>query len=376
MFAQCLRCSLLLAAVAAVACAPEAGATIAESTDGSGDGALARTLVETVTLESTDFVETIRLSGETAPVRHAWVAPELAGRIVRLELDEGDTVAAGQTVLRVDTALAAAERAQLDTRVEALGRDIDRAERLIERGLGTVAELEQLQTERRIVLQSIDQLDVNLRHARTAAPIDGVVVEKLAEVGEFASPGVPVARIVDLSTAVVRVGLPEREIAFVEEGMAVSVRIEATGEERSGVLAEIGIEAQPASRTFPLEIHLDNADGALRAGMRASASIPKRDLRGVIVIPRDAVLQGIDGQEVFVESAGVAELRRVEVGPGRGRFSVVSSGLAAGDELVVRGHRLLVQGEDVRTAPLGGCCATQLRASLGQTGGPGTRAPE
>lgn len=327
-----------------------------------------RPLVETVVIERAPFREHILLTGETEPDRTAVLTSQVPGRIVALDVEEGEPVVEGARVLRIDTASAAAQRAQLETQAASLDRDIARARELQQRGIGTTQTVDTLETQRALVTDQLRSIDVAIAQGSMRAPIGGIVVQKLAEVGEFANPGVPLARIVDIDTIVVRVGLPEREITFVREGMDVEVTIEATGDSFVGTLARIGVEAHPASRTFPLEIRLANADRRLRAGMRATVVVPKRDFPNAVVIPRDAVLQGIDGAEVLVAEGGIVQQRTVTIGPGTGGFVVVESGLEGGEALVVRGHRLLVPGESVRTVDLGRCCGTQLQRYL--SGGP------
>ncbi len=347
-----------LALLSLTACAPP------DEGGGEGEGSAQQpvheaTLVEFVTLDTTTFVEQIELVGETGPLREATVASELPGRIVELELVEGERVEQGDRVLRVDTATAQAQVDQLRAELRQVESDLDRARRLVERGLGTDATVEQLETQVVVLDESIRQVEISTRQARTSAPISGIVVETFAEQGEYTSPGVPIARIIDVDTIVVTVGLPERDISFVEEGMSVDVLIEATGEHHTGTLAEIGVEANRLNRTFPLEVHLDNADGRLRSGMRARVILEKQRYDSVVLIPRDTILQAIGGDEVFVLDGESAGTRSVTLGPGRGGYSVVTDGLAAGDRLVVRGHRSLVNSEEVRPIDVGACCAEQ-----------------
>lgn len=318
------------------------------------------TLVETVSLQTTSFRETIELTGETTPIRTAVIASQIAGRITTLDVEEGATVTAGQRVLRVDTGTAAAQREQLETQAEGLDRDIRRARSLIDRGIGTQTDLDALETQRALVGDQIAAIDVSIRQGRGEAPISGIVVEKAAEEGEFASPGQPLARIVDISTIEVMVGLPEHQIRYVREGMTVPVHILATDTHYTGTLTRIGVEADPASRTFPLEIQIANDDGELRAGMRARVVLEKRDIQDAIVIPRDAVVQGLEGPEVLVDEGGLVAAHEVELGPGRGGYVVIEDGLQLGDSLIVRGHRMLVPGERIRTVDVGECCAEQL----------------
>ncbi len=348
----------------AAACSPpETGEEGSEATESETPTEVA-TLVETVTVEETSFSETIVLTGETSPVRAANLSSQIPGRIVRLAVEEGQAVTEGDRVLRIDTSTVGSQRAQLETQRDALGRDILRAEQLLGRGLATETDLQGLQTQQEIVIEQIAAIDTNVYQGRSRAPISGIVVSTMAEEGEFANPGVPLARIVDISTIVVNVGLPEREISFVREGMSVPVQIVATGQNFTGTLHRIGLEANPASRTFPLEIHIANPDNAVRAGMRTIVELPKRSFENVVVVPSDAILQGIEGPEVLVDDGGVAGLRRLELGPGRGGFQVVRSGLNTGDVLVVRGHRLLVPRESIRTVDLGPCCHDQFQNAM------------
>ncbi len=325
------------------------------------------TLVETSTITTAVFEDFIEIPGVTEGVRSATISAEVPGRITRLELEEGEYVEAGTTVLRIDASQLGSQVEQYRIELDHLETEIRRTERLIERGLATEAQLDSLNAQRNSTRQAMRTTSIGYGQARTRAPISGLVVERNAEPGEIVSPGVPIGRIVDLSTIVVRVGLPEREIAHVREGMQAVVRIEATNTYVHGELADIGLEANPRNRTFPLEIRIDNSEGNVRAGMRARVFIEKQRYDEAVVIPRDVLVQGIDSVEVFVVRDAHAHAVPVELGPGYGRFTVVESGLSAGDVVVVRGQRDIVEGERLRTVDQGSCCAEQLAATYGSS---------
>jgi membrane fusion protein, multidrug efflux system len=354
--------------LAVAACTPPADT--GEGSSGEASAAPQRviepTLIETVQLGTTTFSESIELVGETEPLREANLSAEMPGRIIRLDVAEGQEVTAGQTVLRLDTSTQSASIGQIEAQLRQVEADIERNERLLERGIGTAATVEQLQTQRDVLNENIVQIRTGVRLGTTSSPITGLVVDTMAEEGEYASPGQPLARIIDISSLIVRVGLPEREITYVSEGMPITVRIEATGEVLEGRLTRIAAEANRNSRTFPLEITIDNNNRRLRAGMRASVLIPKRQIASAVVVPRDAILQGINAPEAYVYDGSGVEVRELALGPGRGGFVVVESGLNAGEAMVVRGHRGLVPGESVRANALGDCCAEQFAEFLGE----------
>jgi RND family efflux transporter MFP subunit len=341
------------------------------SADGEGSGETAAAppavhllQVETVTLETTRFADERNLVGETEPVRAAFVSAEMPGRITTLVGERGARVNAGDTLLRVDAASQQAQIDQIEVQIAGIDTEIDRTERLMQRGLGTEATLDQLRNQRAVLEESISGIRTNLRSATVRAPISGIVTERMAEPGEIASPGVPLLRIVDISTIVVSVGLPEREIGNVDVGQQVRVEIPALGEAFTGSIHRIAAEGNRSNRTFTTEIHIANEAETLRAGLRAIVTIPRADIDDAIVVPQDAIIQGLQGPEAIVVNNDITELRQVATGPRRGGFLVVTEGLAAGDQLAVRGHRNVVNGEQVSVTNVGACCSEQLEAAF------------
>lgn len=359
------RLCFVLALGGLFACAPPSEEAETPSAPAAAPRAPAITSVETIRLTPGPFQEVLELVGETAPVRSAAVASEAPGRIIRLEVEVGDRVSRGDTLVRVDTSTQSAQVEQLRAQRRQAEVELERARALQQRGLGTQAQIDQFTSQIDILDESINQVRVGTRQAVTRAPIAGVITQKMVENGEYASPGSPLLRIADLSTISVHVGLPEREITAVREGMTVDVRVLATNTVHEGVLHRIGVEANPASRTFPLEVRIPNEDGALRGGMRATVIIEKNVINEAVIIPRDAVLQNLEGREVFIVRDGHARRQDVQVGAGRLGWVVALSGVQAGDELVVRGQRALVNGENVSTVLLGECCAAQLESATG-----------
>ncbi|MBN1946826.1 MAG: efflux RND transporter periplasmic adaptor subunit [Bradymonadales bacterium] len=325
-----------------------------------GENGTPSTMVETVTLTTAGFRDFLELNGVTEPIRSANISAQMGGRIVTMNLVEGQPVTEGQEVLVINTRPMAASIDRMEIELEQLESDIERTQRLVDRGLATSATLEQLNTRRAATDAAIDEIRINLREARTRAPISGTVTETHFETGEFVGPGTPVARVVDIGTLIVQVGVPERDIIHIHQDMPVSVRIEASGQVVEGRIQHIGLEGNTRNRRFPVKVEIDNPDDHLLAGMRATVIILKRTLDSVVVIPRDAIVQSTQGAEVYVVEENQVRVRPVQLGQGCQRFVVVRSGLAAGEELVVRGQRDLVNNEPVTSSNRGSCCQEQM----------------
>lgn len=355
-FAIKLLCAAALCSV--VGCQSKddasAGAEDAEETQ--------RVVVEAVNLQATDFIVELSLSGATEPIRSATISSEIGGRIVRLKLDEGTTVEEGETVVRVDASQQSAQAAQLRAQREQLDSDVARTERLLERGLGTAAELEQLRAQRESVSQQLRGVYIGVGNATTSAPFTGQVVSKNAELGEFASSGTALGRIIDISSVKVLVDLPAREIGVVFEGQAAIVEIPSLGQTFEGTIRRISAEADERSRTFQVEVVIENGDGRLRSGMRARVRIQKNHLENVVVAPLDSLLQGVNGSEAVIVRDGKAHVVTAQIGPTRGSYGVITEGLAAGDQLIIHGQTDLVNDEPVDAVIIGDCCKSQIES--------------
>lgn len=321
-----------------------------------------RTPVQVAEVERGRFVDRLEVIGELEAGRTVMVGAEIPGRIIGLTVEEGDRIERGQALFRVDVSQQRAAVEPLRVQLRQVESEIERTQRLVDRGLATTANVDQLRAQQAALREQIAQLDVTQRQARTTAPITGIVVEKMAESGEYASPGTPLLRVVDHDRMKVRVGIPEGDIAHVREGMEVDVRIDALDRAFVGEVARIGVELDGRNRTFPIEILVDNEDRLLRSGMRSIVTITRRTVEDAVIIPRDAIVQGFDRMEVLLEEDGRAVQRTIRTGSGLGPFVVVTEGLEGGERLVIRGHRRLVQGEEVNVVEESRCCTERFES--------------
>jgi membrane fusion protein (multidrug efflux system) len=162
---------------------------------------------------------------------------------------------------------------------------------------------------------------------------------------------------VDLSRVKVAVGIPERDVVAVEKLKEVTLTLSAVpGEVFRGKRTYLGVEPQKGSRTFRLELAVDNAERKIRPGMFATAEVVRAVHRDAIVIPLFSVIPREKDKIVFVEEDGVARRRVVETGLMMGSSIekakvVITRGLDPGDQLIVIGHRQVEDGQKVRPGP-------------------------
>lgn len=309
--------------------------------------------VETRVITTRDFTERVEVSAVAEPIFEMRVAAEAPGRVLKAPFEEGDTVKKGDLLLRVDAQLDSARIDLLNSQLASARREYERTKMLASEGLATPQQLDQASS-------SVDSANLSLKQARVGrgkntvrSPETGIVARKYVEEGEYAAPGAPIAHLVDYSTIVIEAAVPESDVGFVTKGAEVKVWVPALGEEVTGVVDRRAVIATPKTRTFPVEVHVDNGDLRILPGMRARVIIPRKTWKDAVVVPRDAILQGFSSKEAMVlpteGDVGNAELHKVETGPARGNEIVITSGLSAGDRLIVKGHRSIVPGTKVKS---------------------------
>jgi membrane fusion protein (multidrug efflux system) len=333
--------------------------------------------VHVATLEATDFSDTLSLFGRVEAKESVRIAAEIPGRIEALPFDEGQAVGKGQTVARINARIATAQVAQAQAGADLAVATFERTQRMHEKKLAARAELDMAKAQAEQAKAGLELAQANLEKAVIRAPFAGVVTSVRATKGELANPGVPLLQVVQLSEVKVIADVPERDVPHLSVGGRVNMTLEAfPGRHFEGTISEVGLVANKTTRTFPVEILVDNTDGQLRPGMLARVQLVRSQLSNVVVVPRDAVLDQLDGKTIYVEQGGKALRRPVQLGAVRGRFAVVASGAAAGDKLIILGHRQAVDGQSVSVKKTFACCATQAGTpALPAPGGDADKAP-
>ncbi len=209
------------------------------------------------------------------------------------------------------------------------------------------------QAQRSAAEAGVASAQSQLANTRIVAPFSGVVEARLQEPGELASPGQPVVRLVGAGSVKVTAGVPERYAGEIEQGTAVRVSPNAYAvEARGGRVSFVGAAIDQGSRTFPIEVSVENADRSLKPSMVVRMDVTRDVLEGAIVVPTEAVVRDERGTSVFVavtDTAGtVASRRVVELGPNAGATVVLASGVQAGDKIIVSGAGDLAEGDRVR----------------------------
>lgn len=322
-------------------------------TDDSQNGVNAARLmpVETVIIEPDSFDDYIRTTGTVEALEDAMISSETSGRILSIK-DRGERVRKGEAIARIDDRLIQAQYESAKTAYELAVDTFNRLEALHADSIISTQDFNSAQAQRDQARAQLSQAEKQLQDAGIEAPFDGRIEERFIQTGELINPGQPVVRLVNTDRVRVVAGVPERYSGEIAEGSNVDLALRTlTGETRQGTITFASDVLDPETRTYAIEIELNNSGQVLKPAMVADLTIERRTLQDVIVIPRTAILRDETGQSVFVaeEENGQKYARVVQVttGPASGALIQVVSGLSEGDEVVVSGVRSLSAGDEL-----------------------------
>jgi RND family efflux transporter MFP subunit len=309
-------------------------------------------VVETAVVERTDAARDLRMSGTIDAERSTVLSFAVPGTVEQVLVDVGQSVRRGQVIARLTAtsfehalgiARAAQERAEdVHRRLEPMHRN------------GTVPEVKwvEAQTTLEAARHSVEIARKNLSDAVLRAPEDGVVARRSIEPGATAAPGAPA--VVLVQTRIVRAvaPVPEARIAQVRVGQPARVSVAALGREFAGTVHEVGVVADPLTRTYPVKVTLENAEGVLKVGMVVDAILSIPGEAPALVVPREAVRIDERGARcVFVVRPDQrVERRHVDVVGFVGERIALAGGVREGEQVVVSGTPMLGDGVPVRLA--------------------------
>ena len=290
------------------------------------------------------------------------VAAELSGTVSAVHINEGDRVKAGDLLLELDPEKREFALEQARQQVQHAQAALKEARLKLQRRRN-LAEQETISKE---VLDSA-QLAVDLASAayqqalssaqlaereladtRIFSPTDGLVDIRAVEVGEPVQVGASLVTLQAVQGLRVQTWVSEADIARIRAGDPAQVTVSGlAGRVFAATIEWVGVNADPATGNFPVKLILSGETDALRPGMTASAELQGINVPDALLLPESALVDRDRRRVVFVVEDGVAHLREPLLAAGFSNRLQVLAGLEAGDEVVVAGQSLLLDGDAV-----------------------------
>jgi membrane fusion protein (multidrug efflux system) len=334
----------LMAAFVLVGCQDQESMAIAENTSPEVPAIpVSVEIVEPVTLRDVIF-----LPGETEASEDVKVAANTAGRVDWIGPREGQKVNKGDLLIKIDVSALKASLDHAEAAYKLAGDLYQRRRRLYDNKIIAREELDQSETQRTLALTDLEQIKVRYNHGFPRSPITGIVNHLYLDVGEYADIGKPIADIVNIDKIKINVRVPELDVRFMKKGQQTSVKIDAFPERTLiGTVDFVSFKADPATKTFLVRSIIDNPDHDIRPGMIGRVAFVRRVISDALAAPLFTLVDKGGERIVFVEKDGVAESRTISIGVIEGDRVQITSGLNAGDHLIVKGQTEVEDGMKV-----------------------------
>lgn len=316
-------------------------------------------------------------SGRLKASSEVEVIPKTSERIISINVKEGQTVKAGQTLITLDDSslkasimkaeaqLASAQANQTNNNIslEAARKNYERTKSLFDQGAVAQTELETAQdtydslksgtVEASLATAQAALLDVQdqLSYCSVAAPVSGIVGRLDVSVGDHVTTARTVAVIDDPREMKIEVMVGESELSKIQLNSKVNVTIKSAGKNAfNGTVTSIASVLDANSEMYPITVTIDNSEGEIKSGMYAEVNIDTSTVKNALCIPLSAIIPS-DGVNIVYTINAKNKAVRVEVKTGINDETYVQilSGLKAGDKVVTLGNTLISDGSPLIT---------------------------
>jgi len=326
--------------------APEGG-------PGGGEGGGFALPVEVAVARQDTVVDAILATGQIEAIQSTELRAEVEGRVVEILVREGSEVEKGDGLFRIDDQELKAQVARASAERDLAEQALARTRQLLDQNAASTADLERAEATARSNRASLTLLELRLSRTVVRAPFSGVLGSRRVSLGDYVTSSDPLITIQTVDPERVVFTVPERYAGSVRRGQQVVFRVASLpAEEFSGTVDFVSPSVELPSRTLLVKAVVPNGRRHLQAGMFAEARLATATRPRAVVIPEEAILSVQGTQIVWVVTDGKVVRRPVVIGVRAPGQAEITSGVSAGEQVVVGGLEMLQEGASVTAMPV------------------------
>jgi RND family efflux transporter MFP subunit len=319
--------------------------------------------VRVAPVEERIVAEQISLIGTTEPIRESTVASEVSGRVEVFSVKAGDFVKEGSrlsvlssTDLKLRLKGGVAAREAIKAKLVLANKELDRVKSLKDTNSVAAKQYDEVFFNQSALTQEllsndaeIERLEYELSKKEVVAPFAGYIAEEHTQVGEWVNMGGGIVNLVDLSSILIKVDVPEKYAVKIAKRSKVAVIIKSIANQSlSANVVAVLPQGNAASRTFPVHIKLPNAGLKIKSGMEAIINFKVGEKRKALLVPKDAVVAAGSQRIVYVVNSETVLPVPIKVRGYYGGDAAIEGGLKTGQQVVIRGNERLRPGQTVQ----------------------------
>ena len=322
-----------------------AATTAAPAAPAAGPAAVT---VEAVKVVTASMPQTITAVGSLRSDESITVRPEVAGRISAILFNEGQRVAKGATLVKLDPSINVADVEQARANLKLAKSKFDRAVDLAKSNFISGQAKDEAENNLRVAEAALQLAEAKLAKTEIRAPFSGVIGLRVVSVGDYVKEGADVVNLEAIDPLKVDFRVPEIYLKQVQVGQPLDVSLDALpGKTYEGKVYAINPLVDATGRSIVIRAQVKNADTSLRPGMFARVRLITREAQDALVIPEQAIVPQGEEQYVFRIVDGKALRTKVAVGQRRDGKVEILGGLSGGDTVVSAGQLKLRDGVPV-----------------------------
>ena len=306
--------------------------------------------VETEELKTAEFSSYLSIEGKADAEQSTIATAQVPGTVTAVLVQAGDAVSAGQALAYLDNTALRQSRVQIEQQLTFANTLFEKQKRLWQQGVGTEVQYLSAKNQKEAMEKNLATLDAQLAMYTIKSPISGTVESVDLKIGQAAAPGFPLFKVVNLSNLKVVADVAETFSGKINFGDAVKVQFDDINKEVDSKISFASKVIDPLNRTFKIEIRLGGIEGA-KPNMLAKLKIIDYTTPAAISVPTNAISKTDKESFVMVmtEEKGkkVAKRKVVVTGHTGETRTEITSGLAAGDKVIVTGFQELNDGQEI-----------------------------
>lgn len=242
------------------------------------------TRVRVKVIEAQPVTRDVIIYGKTEAARGVTLRAEIDGRVVAIGARRGARVKKGEMIARLDVRDREARLQQARALVDQRSIQYDAARRLKSKNFQSQTNVAEALANLQAARAEVARVEVEIANSVLVAPFDGVLHTRPVEIGDFVAEGKEVARIIELDPILVTGDVTQRELDHLEVGVRGDAKL-ITGQKLEGVVRYVAAEADESTRTFRVELEVDNPDRSVVSGTTAELRIPAETVSAHYISP-------------------------------------------------------------------------------------------
>ncbi|MDZ7604899.1 MAG: efflux RND transporter periplasmic adaptor subunit [Cyclobacteriaceae bacterium] len=310
------------------------------------------TLITTLPVGQSKFEHFVEISGSVKSRRNVLISAENMGNIQTIAVKEGSEVARGQLLLSMDTELYQRGMEQLETEYALAKTMFEKQENLWKQNIGTEVQYLQAKNRKEGLERQIANIKTQIAKSQVRAPFDGTIEEVIVKVGEMATTGTPLIRIVNHREMYVKADLSEAYIGKFKKGDKLIISFPSAGQDIQSVISSVGQVIDENNRTFTIEANLPETAFKIKPNLIAVLKIKDFEVADAKVVPSKLIQKDNTGEFVFIttgdSTASVAKKVQISRGVTYKNQTLITEGLVGNELLVNEGFKDVTDGAKVK----------------------------